>query len=59
MGYCARCIFPHVKRRGNLTIVYSCKENDEFDKVKDIYGDSIDGVITDNPSVFADWYMTE
>ena len=45
----------HVKARGNATVVFIANEDHEFAELKEHYGDSLDGLMTDYPSNLSKW----
>ena len=49
------CLFPHLQRRGNSIVLWTANEKSEFNKIDAWYGDSIDGLMTDEPSTLAEW----
>ncbi len=58
----ARCVhklspglFRHVKARGNATVIWTVNEDEDFHELKEEFGDSLDGIMTDRPSRLANW----
>ena len=50
---CSHNLFRHVKDRGNATVIWVANDEDEFNELKEQFGDSLDGVMTDYPSNLA------
>mmetsp|Transcript_9152 Transcript_9152/g.12461 ORF Transcript_9152/g.12461 Transcript_9152/m.12461 type:complete len:154 (+) Transcript_9152:627-1088(+) len=58
----ARCVhrlspalFKHLKARGNATVIWVANDEEDFNELKDHFGDSLDGIMTDYPQKLADW----
>ena len=47
---CSPALFRHLKSRGNATVIWVVNDDDDFTDVKDHFGDSLDGLMTDYPS---------
>ena len=52
---CSPALLRHVKKRGNATVIFIANEDEDFDDLKDHFGDSLDGIMTDYPSNLANW----
>ena len=48
-------LLRHVKKRGNATVVFIANDDEDFSELKDHFGDSLDGLMTDYPSNLANW----
>ena len=52
---CTPNLFRHLKARGNATVIWVANEEDDFYELKQHYGDSLDGLMTDYPTILANW----
>lgn len=52
---CSPALLRHLKRRGNATGIFIANDDEDFDDLKEHFGDSLDGVMTDYPSKLATW----
>lgn len=52
---CSPELLRHVKKRGNATVIFIANEDDDFSDLKNHFGDSLDGIMTDYPSNLANW----
>lgn len=50
---CSPSLFRHLKARGNATVIWVANDDDDFNELKDHFGDSLDGLMTDYPSNLA------
>ena len=48
-------LFRHLKARGNATIIWVANEPEEFTEMQELFGKSLDGVMTDYPSTLTKW----
>ena len=55
LGY---CMFPQIRRRGNVVIAYTFDEKAEYNQLYDSFGDTIDGVLTDKPTLLGEWFTS-
>ena len=52
---CSPSLFRHLKARGNATVVWVANDDEDFDELKEHFGDSIDGIMTDYPTNLVNW----
>ena len=52
---CSPSLFRHLKARGNATVIWVANEDEDFNELKDHFGDNLDGLMTDYPSNLAQW----
>ena len=48
-------LFAHLKARGNNVMVWVVNSAEEMTLLKKQFGDSLDGVMTDRPSMLKTW----
>lgn len=51
----SRALYKHLRARGVLVLLWVANEEDEFWEAWDMFGDSIDGIMTDRPSKLREW----
>jgi len=52
---CSRRLFRHLRDRGNIVVVWVVNSEEEMQELNDLYGDSIDGFMTDYPSLLREF----
>jgi len=52
---CSPGLMRHVKARGNATVIWTVNNEEDFNELKDHFGNNLDGLMTDRPSVLANW----
>ena len=52
---CSPSLFRHVKARGNATVIWVANDEEDFNELKEQFGDSLDGIMTDYPSRLSNW----
>ena len=55
LHYISPRLLRHVKARGNATVIFIANDEEDFNDLKDHFGDSLDGIMTDYPSNLANW----
>ena len=53
--YVGYFLYPILKRRGNIVLLWTPNERSDFDTIRKLYGDNIDGVMTDRPTLLKEW----
>lgn len=48
-------LFRHLRARGNLVCVWVVNTNEELRELHELYGDQVDGFMTDAPTVLKDF----
>ena len=48
-------LLRHVKARGNAACIFIANDDEDFADIKDHFGDTLDGIMTDYPSNLAKW----
>jgi len=52
---CSPPLFRHLKARGNATVIWVANDEEDFTDLKEHFGDSLDGLMTDYPTNLANW----
>ena len=47
---CSPGLLRHLKARGNATVIWVANEDEDFDELRERFGDSLDGIMTDYPT---------
>ena len=52
---CTTGLIRHMNKRGNGTVIWVVNTEEEFEELREKYGGHLDGVMTDMPSVLANY----
>ena len=54
----SRGLYRHLRARGVLVVLWVANEDEEYWEAADMFGEDIDGIMTDRPQALWEWVKT-